>query len=129
MCYYKCVGEFMKQKINKIMEFMFTLFVTISVKADVNCQQILGTELMHTLQNDVFNPIKIIAPVLLLVLTTVDFAKAIFVNEDKDGITKAKNNFVKRAVAALLVFFAPEILKLILGLANGDLTACLGSWS
>ena len=116
----------MKQKINKIIIFIFIIFVTVSVKAE-NCDNILGPELEATLENDVFKPIKVIAPVLLLVFTSIDFAKAIFNNNDKEGIQKAKNNFIKRSVAVLIVFFAPEIVKLILGLAgDGDLTACFG---
>ena len=117
----------MKQKINKIIIFIFIIFVTVSVKAS-SCD-ILEDDLKVTLNKNIFVPIKVIAPVLLLVFTSIDFAKAIFVNNDKDGVQKAKSNFAKRSVATLVVFFAPEIIKLILGLAdNGDLTACLGNW-
>ena len=119
----------MKKRVMPIFTFLFITLVSIEVNAvTYSCEEIMTTKLMNKIQNYFFGPVKVLAPVLLLVFTSIDFAKAVFANDDKSGMTKAKNNFLKRSAAALLVFFAPEIIKLILGLASGDLTACLGRW-
>ena len=61
--------------------------------------------------------IRIAVPILLILLTSFDFAKVVF-GDNKDGLNKAKNNFLKRAVAVLIIFFAPYIIGLILDLVN-----------
>ena len=60
----------------------------------------------------------------MIVLTSIDFAGVVFSGDSK-GMDKAKNNFMKRAVAALIIFFAPNILNLIFQMTNPDLSACL----
>lgn len=102
----------------------FICLWTVSVHA-VGCEDVIGLPLINILKNDLFIPIKIITPILLLVFTTLDFAKVVFSGE-KDGINKALNRFLKRAIATLVVFFAPDIIELILSLINTrNMSACL----
>ena len=87
------------------------------------CTGIFGPNLLAQMQS-VLNIIQIVAPILLILLTSLDFAKAVF-SDNKDALKKAKDNFLKRAVAILIVFFAPNIISLILSLVdeatiNGD---------
>ena len=98
---------------------------------DFDFNGILGTEecpaifgnvdeegtIMYMLKNYFFTPVRILTPIILILLTTLDFAKAVFADE-KDGMKKAQGNFVKRAVAALIIFLAPTIVSTLLSLAD-----------
>lgn len=107
-----------------IMIFVMILCLSISVYADGTCTGIFGQKLIDEI-NDIFKIIQIAAPILLLFLTSFDFAKVIF-SDNKDGLNKAKNNFLKRAVAVLIIFFAPFIIRFILNLVNETtMNACL----
>jgi len=75
----------------------------------------------------VFTPIRWLTPIVLIILTSLDFAKAVFADE-KDGMKKAQSNFVKRAVAALIIFLAPTIVSILLTLIDGaNVSNCLNS--
>ena len=98
---------------------------------DYNLSGILGTEacpaifgnanqegsIMYLLKNYFFTPVRIITPIILILLTSLDFAKAVFADE-KDGMKKAKDNFLKRAVAALIIFLAPTIVSALLSFVD-----------
>ncbi len=96
--------------------FLLIIVSTLTVYAD-NCYDIFGSGLMEIIKDDVLVPLKIIAPILLLVFTSIDFAKNVF-SSNKEGMQKALQNFLKRAVATLLVFFAPDIIDFLLGLVD-----------
>lgn len=107
----------------KKMVLIFIVFVviccTFNVYADGNvptCEGIFGKELLAEIKS-ILGIIQIVAPIILLLLTSLDFAKVIF-SDSKDGLDKAKNNFLKRGVAVLIIFFAPFIINLILDLVN-----------
>ena len=107
--------------------FMFMMlcmtFAAVNVYAD-SCEGIFGQELLDEIKN-IMLIIQIAAPVALLFFTSLDFAKVIF-NDNKDGIDKAKNNFLKRGVAVLIIFFAPMIVNLILDIMQeNSLRGCL----
>ena len=53
--------------------------------------------------------VKIIVPVILIILGSLDMSKAV-VSKDNDAIQKALIVFFKRAVAAVLVFLAPTVI-------------------
>ena len=113
----------MKKKMFWIM-IIVLLFSTVNVYA-ASCSDTFSPKFMEMLKNNVFRPIKIVAPILLLLFTSFDFAKAVF-SDSKDGINKAVSRFLKRAIATLIVFFAPDIIELILSLINTrNMDACL----
>ena len=56
----------------------------------------------------------IATPILLMVMITMDFFKALF-SSDQDLIKKASNNAIKRVIAAILLLFLPLIISTILG--------------
>lgn len=59
--------------------------------------------------------IQIAVPIVLVVLGMIDFIKAI-ASQKEDEIKKGQHMFVKRAIAALLVFFVIAIVKLFISL-------------
>lgn len=85
-------------------------------------------DLMYILKNNIFKPIRILVPIVLVILTSFDFVQAIF-NDKKEGMPKATSNFIKRAIIALLIFFAPDLLSLILTLIDASvIKSCLGNF-
>lgn len=96
------------------------------IDGDPDCQTIFG-QLLEFLDKYVSGPIYFLTPIVLVILTTIDFAKAVFADE-KDGMKKAQENFVKRAVAALLIFLAPMVVNILLSLLdNASISDCLNS--
>ena len=107
-----------KRNINLIIMLVVIVGLSINVHA-AEC----NSNLIKILHDDVFKPLQIVAPILLLALTTLDFVKAVFTGDDKNGLDKAKSNFIKRAVAVLVIFFAPSIVYLILSIAGEEINA------
>ena len=75
--------------------------------------------------------IKIVIPIILIVFGMLDMGKAVTAGKD-DEIKKQAIIFLKRAIAAVLVFFVPTIVGLIMTAANSsnanganDYTQCL----
>ena len=61
-------------------------------------------------------PLKIIAVVIFFVMTTIEYAKVVF---SGDGSSKKANEkTLKRFVALLILFVAPDIIKLILKIVD-----------
>lgn len=89
--------------------------LNISVYAE-DCTGIFGKELINEI-NSILDVIRFAAPVVFLLLTSFEFAKVVF-SDNKDALNKAKNNFLKRGVAVLIIFFAPTIISFILGLVD-----------
>lgn len=116
-----------KRDLLLVILFVGIIFISIRVSADgsdLNCGGVFSAGFVSDLNKYVFKPIKWLTPIVLIVLTSIDFAGVVFSGDSK-GMDKAKNNFMKRAVAALIIFFAPNILNLIFQMTNPDLSACL----
>ena len=79
----------------------------------------IGT-LIQFIDKTLATPLKIIAIVLFLVFTTLEYAKVVF---SADGsFKKANENSLKRFIGLLLLFFAPNIINMILGWV--DIATC-----
>ncbi len=83
------------------------------------CSSILGFSFINFLRENVFNLIYIAVPILLIILTSFDFAKVIF-NNDKEALKKAGNRFGKRVIVAILILIVPSILSLLLKIIGLD---------
>lgn len=83
------------------------------------CEEIVGESFLKWLDENVFMIIRIGVPILLILLTSFDFAKVVF-NDDKEGMSNAFKRFTKRAIAAVLIFLTPTIIMLIANLIGGD---------
>ena len=67
----------------------------------------------------VFFILKIVVPIILIVMGSIDLAKAVAASKD-DEIKKAVGSLVKRAVLGVLIFFIPTILSFVVELIGGD---------
>ncbi len=65
-------------------------------------------------------------PVLLIIMGSIDLGKAVMSSDDKE-IKGATSRLVKRAIAAVAVFFVPIIVDLLIGMV-GDADANEGSF-
>ena len=123
------------EKYMKRLNIIFFVFVVISFfstmnvyAADYTCSGVFSDGLINDVNKYIFTPIKWLTPIALLVLTTIDFA-GVVLSGKKDGMDKAKNNFLKRIAAALIIFFAPDILNLIATFVNQrSIASCMESF-
>ncbi|MBQ8892596.1 MAG: hypothetical protein IJ068_07025 [Bacilli bacterium] len=81
------------------------------------CKGLFGNEILEWLDENVFMIIRIGVPILLILLTSFDFAKVVF-TDDKEGIQNAFKRFGKRAIAAVLIFLTPTIILIIADLVG-----------
>lgn len=61
---------------------------------------------------------KIAIPLLLIIFGMVDLGKAV-IGSKEDDIKKATNSLIRRAIAAIVIFFIPTIVGAIFGLVSG----------
>lgn len=63
--------------------------------------------------------IQISVPVLLVVLGTLDMLKSI-ASQKEDDIKKGRSTFIKRLIAAVIVFFVFAIVKFVISIVAGN---------
>ncbi len=61
---------------------------------------------------------KIVIPLLLIIMGSIDFAKAI-IDSDEKAIKDAIVKFIKRFIAGVIIFFLPTIFNFIFSLVDG----------
>lgn len=67
--------------------------------------------------DDVMKVIRIAVPILLVVLGMTDFLRATF-SDNEDNMKKDRDRFIKRIIAAIIVFIVPIFVNLVLNIAN-----------
>jgi hypothetical protein len=64
--------------------------------------------------------IKIVVPILLIIFGMLDLGKAVMASKE-DEIKKGQQTFIKRLIAAVLVFFVISIVQIVVRFAsNGE---------
>ena len=81
-----------------------------------DCNQLLGKDVINFI-NEIMKWVRIFVPILLIGLGILDFTKAAFQKNEED-MKKIREKFIKRIIAAVLVFLAPIFINLLLELAN-----------
>lgn len=94
--------------------FMFLIGYRLGYADTLDCTKMPKT--MAIIQ-EILGWVKIVIPILLILLGTVDFVKAI-VAKDDDQMKKAQGDFVKRLIIGIVIFFVPMILRFILNIAG-----------
>ena len=61
---------------------------------------------------DIFTVLKFLAPLLVIVLSTIDYIKAITA-QNADEMKKANGRFVKRLIAGVAIFLLPFLLDFL----------------
>ncbi len=78
----------------------------------------VANSLLDVVSTVVFG-IQVFVPVALIILGMLDFGKAVMAQKE-DEIKKGQQTFIKRLIAAALVFFVVAITTLVVDLAAGD---------
>lgn len=68
--------------------------------------------------------LQIAIPVLLVIFGSIDFLKAV-TSSKEDEIKKGQQTFIKRLIAAVIVFFVVAIVKLLVSFAASDNSATI----
>ena len=113
-----------KFKIYKL--FAFAFLVMFGLKTIVFADSLRCTDLGMVKEDlqKVFDFLKIVIPLLIIGLSTFDFIKAITGKDDKD-VKKAFNRFLKRLVLAIVFFFLPVLINLLLDVFMIDNEVCI----
>ena len=102
---------------------------TFEKTSEIGCTELLGTV---TNNNDpayyinmAFNILKYIAIIILIVFTITAYLKAIL-SKDDDELNKATRRFIKRFIIAIIIFFLPTLIIVLLewGGFISDSTLC-----
>lgn len=80
------------------------------------CEGLIDDDLKNII-DIVLNVVRVVAPILLIILTAVDFGQ-IVISNDKDAMPKAISKAIKRTIAALVIFFIPFLVDLIIDWLN-----------
>lgn len=98
----------------------FVILEKTNNTGDLNsCDAILGNvddeDSVAWLLQKILNYLKILGPSLAVVLSSIDFAKAI-VTSDEESMKKTQIRFKNRMIAAVLLFFIPFVVEIMLNL-------------
>ena len=63
--------------------------------------------------------IKIVVPVILIIFGMLDLAKSVTASKE-DEIKKGQQTFIKRLIAALIVFFVIQVVQIVVNFASGE---------
>ncbi len=114
----------MKQKkiVLLILVAVISLFaLQTNVYADVYCSIVPDAVIDDSIADAVHTIIRIIqiaVPIILVVLGMIDFLKALMAQKE-DEIKKGQQIFIKRAIAAIIVFFVIAIVKFVISAVAG----------
>lgn len=92
----------------------------------IDCPDIINMDegKLGWLLNTILNYIRVIGPVLVVLLSAIDFIKAI-VGTDEKAMKEAQSKLIIRLVAAIALFLVPTLVQLLLSFINAT-TCTLG---
>lgn len=113
----------MKKKIKYVSTILMSFLLMHPVVAKtkyVDCGKIkhLPYKVIE-LSNTIISLLQIAVPVILVIMGSVDFVKAIS-SQNEDNVKKAQGMFIKRLIMGALVFFMFVIVKLIISIIGGN---------
>ena len=101
---------------------MIEILAKVATNSEYTCGQIdnfVFSGMFPYVVSTVVMLIKIIVPILLIIFGMLDLAKAVIASKE-DEIKKAQMTFVKRLIAAAIVFFVFIIVKLVISFVADD---------
>lgn len=100
---------------------------------DVGCAAIpnlVMDEMIPQITSTIITIIKIAVPILLIFFGMLDLGKAVMAQKE-DEIKKGQQTFIKRLIAAVIVFFVVFIVQIVVGLLapaqgkDGNIWSCV----
>lgn len=90
-----------------------------SYNPDADCNSLLGStqneESVAWLLQQLLNYVKILGPILVVILSSLDFAKAIIASDD-DNMKKAERKLMIRLILAVALFLIPTLVSVLLNI-------------
>ncbi len=74
-----------------------------------------------------FNTVQLVVPILLIVMGTIDFTKAV-ASPDEKGNQEAVSKFIKRCLAAIIVFFIGTIVTIVMNMFSATDMGAQNDW-
>ena len=106
--------------------------VISSLKDNKECKGILGNpdneDSVAWFLVKILNYLRLLGPLMVLVLSSLDFAKAILTSDD-ESLKKAQSSLMTRLILAALLFVLPTLIEVILdifGFTSSDV--CIFNW-
>lgn len=81
-----------------------------------NCNDLFSSTTIDEIDK-IMGLIRIAVPIILIVFGIVDFFRATF-SDNEDNMKKDRERFIKRIIAAIIVFIVPMFVHLVLTIAN-----------
>lgn len=83
---------------------------------DLDYERLCNLEIIDDIKN-VWKMICIIAPILVVLLGSIDYAQAV-ISQDEQQMKKSVSKFTKRLIIGVALFFLPYLVRLIFAIAN-----------
>lgn len=93
-------------------------YEALGINTDINLCKDKNTLKIFQIVGYVIYILKILVPLILIVMASVDVAKAVFNSSEKPN-TDALKSIGKRIIIAVIIFLVPTILDFLLGLVGG----------
>lgn len=81
-----------------------------------NCNDLFSSATIKEIDK-IMGLIRIAVPIILIVFGIIDFFRATF-SDNEDNMKKDRERFIKRIIAAIIVFIVPMFVHLVLTIAN-----------
>lgn len=101
---------------------MIEILAKVATNSEYTCGQIdnfVFSGMFPYVVSTVVMLIKIIVPILLIIFGMLDLAKAVIASKE-DEIKKAQMTFVKRLIAAVIVFFVVSLVQMVVRFVAGN---------
>ena len=104
----------------KILTFITMLFISTPVFAEtVDCG------IISEVTRPAAHIILILAPIILLIMGTIDFLGAVTAGDEK-SMHKATSTFIKRLIICIIIMVLPMIINMIISFTTfRNLTSCI----
>lgn len=93
-------------------------FDMIGEVGTINCEDPEEQALFKEFQK-IFDWIKILVPIILILMGVFDFGKAVLASDEK-AVKQAQSRFVKRIIVALIIFLLPTIIEVIFNILRDN---------
>ena len=109
---------------------LINMLANVTIDGNYSCGN--GFEFMGILPyitSTVVMLIQVIVPIILIIMGMLDLGKAI-VQQKEDDIKKGQATFIKRVIAAVIIFLIVAIVKLVINLVttgetSDQITSCI----
>ena len=84
-------------------------------------QECIDLKPVLSFMNSILSIIQWGVPILLIIMGSIDLGKAVLASDDKE-IKGATSKLIKRAIAAIAIFFIPMLVKLLVNMVGRSST-------